>query len=166
MRWVQEAEEEFGIAGCSPFSVGRGPSPAELSLALLHLWGGNGDDVSVGEQSGLKSWVHRGHRSFAHSRDIRGLLGANTMGTRCWGRPPCAWRRLLLCSGASAGPLEKQSHPVRNEPPGALLHAPALLPGLGEKEPSPPVAAAPVAPLQENTPSGRCTTQANYFWHF
>jgi len=63
------------------------------------------------------------------SRSLCASSGVNTMGTRCRGRPRHAWQRLLLCSGASACPLEKQTHPMRNEPPDVLLHAPARLPG-------------------------------------
>lgn len=130
--WVQEVEEGFGRGGGGwgrgPFSGGRVPTSAGLGLALLNPWGQRGWSWGT-------VWI-----KICHTQPRHPWVPACFM-AHCWGRPQ---------HGGSWCPLRKQTQPMRNEPPGALLHTPALLPTLGQKEPLPPTAAAPVALLQQD----------------
>lgn len=112
----------------SPFSGGRVPTSAGLGLALLNPWGQRGWSWGT-------VWV-----KICHTQPRHPWVPACFM-AHCWGRPQ---------HGGSWCPLRKQTQPMRNEPPGALLHTPALLPTRGQKEPLPPIAAAPVALLQQD----------------
>lgn len=171
MSWWWEFAVGLGtLASCIGFrrlrgSLGWWVQPllcrGRTQLSCSAPMGGNGDDMSVRGQSELKSFMHGRN---IHGFPFQALLNANTMDMCCWGRLWHTQRGLLLCSGASTCPLEKQTHPMENQPSGALLHAPACLPRFWEKELFPLCVCSSCC---RTTPlSGYCITFLKKIWHF